>query len=139
MLIMVSGNSNCCRCADASDKDVALSIRPLPLRGVHDPKPDATKAAILAGGLGTRIAEATHLRPKSMVEIGGRSIHWHIPELFAHHAINEFVICGGYKGYVIKEFFSNYPLPCIVAKRSSGGGRRNPLLRRGAVLPHLRR
>jgi glucose-1-phosphate cytidylyltransferase len=91
---------------------------------------------ILAGGLGTRIAEATHLRPKPMVEIAGQSIHWHIPELFAHHAMNEFVICGGYEGYVIKEFFANYALQCSVAKRSSGGGCRNPLLRR---VPHLRR
>ena len=68
------------------------------------------KAVILAGGLGTRISEETHLRPKPMVEVGGRPILWHILKLYAHHGINEFVICCGYKGYVIKEYFANYAL-----------------------------
>lgn len=66
------------------------------------------KAVILAGGLGTRIAEETVLRPKPMVEIGGRPILWHLMKLYSHHGINDFVICCGYKGYVIKEYFSNY-------------------------------
>jgi len=66
------------------------------------------KAVILAGGLGTRISEETSLRPKPMVEIGGRPILWHILKLYAHHGINDFVICCGYKGYIIKEFFANY-------------------------------
>lgn len=68
------------------------------------------KAVILAGGLGTRISEETHLRPKPMVEIGGMPILWHIMKIFSHYGINDFVICGGYKSYVIKEFFSNYYL-----------------------------
>jgi glucose-1-phosphate cytidylyltransferase len=66
------------------------------------------KAVILAGGLGTRIAEETHLRPKPMLEIGGRPILWHILKLYSHHGIHDFVICCGYKGYVIKEYFANY-------------------------------
>ena len=66
------------------------------------------KAVILAGGLGTRISEETSLRPKPMVEIGGRPILWHILKLYSQHGINDFIICCGYKGYVIKEFFANY-------------------------------
>lgn len=66
------------------------------------------KAVILAGGLGTRISEETHLKPKPMVEIGGRPILWHIMKTYASHGICDFVICCGYKGYVIKEFFANY-------------------------------
>ena len=66
------------------------------------------KAVILAGGLGTRISEETTLRPKPMVEIGGRPILWHILKIYAQHGINDFIICCGYKGYVIKEFFANY-------------------------------
>ncbi|MBI1172825.1 glucose-1-phosphate cytidylyltransferase [bacterium] len=66
------------------------------------------KAVILAGGLGTRISEESHLRPKPMIEIGGRPILWHIMKLYGHHGISEFVICCGYKGYVIKEYFANY-------------------------------
>jgi glucose-1-phosphate cytidylyltransferase len=66
------------------------------------------KAVIFAGGLGTRISEETSLRPKPMVEIGGRPILWHILKIYSHHGINDFVICCGYKGYVIKEFFANY-------------------------------
>jgi glucose-1-phosphate cytidylyltransferase len=66
------------------------------------------KAVILAGGLGTRISEETHLKPKPMIEIGGRPILWHIMKLYSAHGINEFVICCGYKGYLIKEYFANY-------------------------------
>ncbi|CAN7150221.1 glucose-1-phosphate cytidylyltransferase [Pseudorhodoferax sp. LjRoot39] len=66
------------------------------------------KAVILAGGLGTRISEETHLKPKPMVEIGGKPILWHILKMYSAHGVNEFVICCGYKGYVIKEYFANY-------------------------------
>ena len=66
------------------------------------------KAVILAGGLGSRLSEETDVRPKPMVEIGGRPILWHIMKIFSHHGINDFIICLGYKGYVIKEFFANY-------------------------------
>lgn len=66
------------------------------------------KAVILAGGLGTRLSEETSVRPKPMVEIGGKPILWHIMKMYAHHGINDFVICCGYKGYVIKEYFANY-------------------------------
>lgn len=66
------------------------------------------KAVILAGGLGTRIAEETHLRPKPLVEIGGRPILWHIMKIYSAHGIQDFVICCGYKGYLIKEYFANY-------------------------------
>jgi glucose-1-phosphate cytidylyltransferase len=66
------------------------------------------KAVILAGGLGTRFAEETSLRPKPMIEIGGRPILWHIMKIYAAHGVTEFVICCGYKGYVIKEYFANY-------------------------------
>lgn len=66
------------------------------------------KAVILAGGLGTRISEETSTRPKPMVEIGGKPILWHILKMYSHHCINDFVICCGYKGYVIKEYFANY-------------------------------
>jgi glucose-1-phosphate cytidylyltransferase len=66
------------------------------------------KAVILAGGLGTRIGEETHLRPKPLIEIGGRPILWHIMKLYSAHGVREFVICCGYKGYQIKEYFANY-------------------------------
>lgn len=66
------------------------------------------KAVILAGGLGTRLSEETAIKPKPMVEIGGRPILWHIMKTYSAHGINDFVICCGYKGYVIKEYFSNY-------------------------------
>ena len=66
------------------------------------------KAVILAGGLGTRISEETLIRPKPMVEIGDKPILWHIIKVYSHHAINDFVNCCGYKGYVIKEYFANY-------------------------------
>ncbi len=68
------------------------------------------KAVILAGGLGTRISEETHLKPKPMVEIGGRPILWHIMKLYSAHGVNDFIICCGYKGYIIKEYFQNYTL-----------------------------
>ena len=66
------------------------------------------KAVVLAGGLGTRITEETSNRPKPMIEIGGKPLLWHILKTYSHHGINEFVICCGYKGYVIKEYFANY-------------------------------
>jgi glucose-1-phosphate cytidylyltransferase len=68
------------------------------------------KAVILAGGLGTRISEETSLRPKPMIEIGGKPILWHIMKGFSKHGINDFIICCGYKGYLIKEYFANYSL-----------------------------
>ncbi len=66
------------------------------------------KAVILAGGLGTRLSEETGTRPKPMVEIGGRPILWHILKIYSHHGIDDFIICCGYKGYLIKEYFANY-------------------------------
>ncbi|MTI86447.1 MAG: glucose-1-phosphate cytidylyltransferase [Balneolaceae bacterium] len=66
------------------------------------------KCVILAGGLGTRLSEETTTRPKPMVEIGGRPILWHIMKIYSRHGVNEFIICAGYKGYVIKEYFANY-------------------------------
>jgi len=68
------------------------------------------KAVILAGGLGTRISEESHLKPKPMIEIGGKPILWHIMKIFTYYGIRDFVICCGYKGYVIKEYFANYLL-----------------------------
>ncbi len=67
-----------------------------------------TQAVILAGGLGTRISEESHLRPKPLIEIGGKPILWHIMKLYGHYGINDFVICLGYKGYLIKEYFHNF-------------------------------
>ena len=66
------------------------------------------KAVILAGGLGTRLSEETVVKPKPMVEIGGKPILWHIMKMYSAHGVNEFIICCGYKGYVIKEYFANY-------------------------------
>ena len=66
------------------------------------------KAVILAGGLGTRISEETHLKPKPMIEIGGKPILWHIMKIYSSYGINDFIVCCGYKGYVIKEYFANY-------------------------------
>ena len=66
------------------------------------------KAVILAGGLGTRLSEETVSKPKPMVEIGGKPILWHILKIYSSHGVNDFVICAGYKGYVIKEYFANY-------------------------------
>ena len=69
---------------------------------------DSIKAVILAGGLGTRIVEESHLRPKPMIEIGGMPILWHIMKLYAHHGVTDFIVCCGYKGHIIKEYFANY-------------------------------
>ena len=66
------------------------------------------KVVILAGGLGTRISEETHLRPKPMIEVGEMPILWHVMKIYSAHGINEFIICCGYKGYMIKEYFANY-------------------------------
>ncbi len=66
------------------------------------------KVVILAGGLGTRISEESHLRPKPMIEIGEKPILWHIMKIYSHYGFNDFIICLGYKGYIIKEYFSNY-------------------------------
>jgi glucose-1-phosphate cytidylyltransferase len=66
------------------------------------------KAVILAGGLGTRISEETHLKPKPMIEIGGKPILWHLMKIYSSHGINDFIVCCGYKGYIIKEYFANY-------------------------------
>jgi glucose-1-phosphate cytidylyltransferase len=66
------------------------------------------KVVILAGGIGTRIGEESHLRPKPMIEIGGKPILWHIMKIYSHHGLNDFIICCGYKGYMIKEYFANY-------------------------------
>lgn len=66
------------------------------------------KVVILAGGLGTRISEESHLKPKPMIEIGGQPIIWHIMKIYSAHGINDFIICLGYKGYVVKEYFANY-------------------------------
>ena len=68
------------------------------------------KAVILAGGLGTRLSEETGTKPKPMVEIGGKPILWHIMKIYSSHGINEFIICLGYKGFMIKEFFMNYQM-----------------------------
>jgi len=66
------------------------------------------KAVILAGGLGTRLSEETQIKPKPMVEIGGKPILWHIMKIYSHYGVNDFIVCLGYKGYVIKEYFANY-------------------------------
>ncbi len=68
------------------------------------------KAVILAGGKGTRISEESYLKPKPMIEIGEKPILWHIMKIYAKYGVNEFIICGGYKQYIIKEYFNNYPL-----------------------------
>ena len=70
------------------------------------------KVVILAGGFGTRISEESHLKPKPMIEIGDRPILWHIMKIYSHYGFNEFIICCGYKGYVIKEYFADYYLHC---------------------------
>ena len=68
------------------------------------------KAVILAGGLGTRISEESHLRPKPMIEIGGKPLLWHIMNIYTAHGVTEFIICLGYRGHMIKEYFANYML-----------------------------
>lgn len=80
------------------------------------------KAVILAGGLGTRLAEETSVKPKPMVEIGGRPILWHIMKIYAAHGITEFVICLGYRGHVIKDFFANYALHLSTVTFDLGSG-----------------
>jgi glucose-1-phosphate cytidylyltransferase len=95
------------------------------------------KAVILAGGFGSRLSEETAVRPKPMVEIGGKPILWHIMKIYSAHGIDEFVICLGYKGYLIKEYFANYHLHTAdvtfdLAKRRHGG----PPLRDRAVAGH---
>ena len=97
---------------------IAASTHPRPdtfataktLKARRDPvlREDTMKAVILAGGLGTRLAEETSVRPKPMVEVGGKPLLWHILKSYSHHGINDFVICLGYRGYVIKEYFANY-------------------------------
>jgi len=83
----------------------------------------AVKAVILAGGLGSRLSEETSVRPKPMVEIGGKPMLWHIMKIYAAHGVDEFVICLGYKGYLIKEFFANYYLhTCDVSFDLAAGG-----------------
>lgn len=80
------------------------------------------KAVILAGGLGTRISEETHLKPKPMIEIGGMPVLWHIMKIYACHGITEFIICCGYKGYLIKEYFANYALHMSDVTINTGTG-----------------
>jgi glucose-1-phosphate cytidylyltransferase len=75
---------------------------------MNNSKAPGMKAVILAGGLGTRLSEETQLKPKPMVDIGGKPILWHIMKLYSYYGINDFIICLGYKGYVIKEYFRNY-------------------------------
>ena len=77
-------------------------------RGRNDEQKKIMKAVILAGGLGTRLSEETSARPKPMVEIGGKPILWHIMKMYSYHGITDFIICCGYKGFLIKEYFSNY-------------------------------
>ena len=79
------------------------------------------KAVILAGGLGTRISEETSVRPKPMVEIGGRPILWHILKIYSHYGINDFIVCLGYKGYIIKEFFEDAPKLSVTIWRQMSG------------------
>ena len=78
------------------------------MRGASRPTIAAVKVVILCGGLGTRLREETEFRPKPMVEIGGRPILWHIMKMYAHHGFREFVLCLGYRGNMIKEYFLNY-------------------------------
>lgn len=78
------------------------------MAGTNRDEDGTVKAVILAGGLGTRLSEETDVKPKPMVEIGGKPILWHIMKIYSHHGVNDFVICCGYKGYVIKEYFANY-------------------------------
>ena len=83
------------------------------------------KVVILAGGLGTRISEESHLRPKPMIEIGGRPIMWHIMKIYRHYGLREFIVCLGYKGYFVKEYFANYFLHSSDFTVEVGTGRIN--------------
>src|ERR1700679_2557513 len=80
------------------------------LKSLQKGTSETMKAVILAGGLGTRLAEETEVKPKPMVEIGGRPILWHIMKIYFPHGIHDFVVCLGYKGYIIKEYLEKYPL-----------------------------
>src|SRR5580692_12544095 len=91
-----------------SNSDEILRNSLLPAKSSAFDRGDGMKAVILAGGLGTRISEETHLRPKPMIEIGGKPILWHLMKIYSHHGVNDFIVCLGYKGYVIKEYFANY-------------------------------
>ncbi len=98
------------------------------------------KTVILAGGLGTRLTEETETRPKPMVEIGGKPIIWHIMKIYSAHGMNEFVVCLGYKGYMLKEYFANYYLHesrrDVRYRPEHDGGPSPP---RGALAGHARR
>ena len=95
------------------------------------------KAVILAGGFGSRLSEETAVRPKPMVEIGGKPMLWHIMKIYAAHGIEEFVICLGYKGYLIKEYFANYYLhTCDVSFDLAQGRHGGPSLGDRAVAGH---
>src|SRR5665213_3489251 len=78
------------------------------IRAAHSQGSHEMKTVILAGGLGSRLGEETAIRPQPMVEIGGRPILWHIMKIYSAYGLNEFIVCLGYKGYLIKEYFSNY-------------------------------
>ena len=84
------------------------------------------KVVILAGGFGTRISEESHLKPKPMVEIGEMPILWHLMKIYSHHGFNDFVICVGYKGYCIKEYFAHYfpALYCVLMRTFTNASRR---------------
>jgi glucose-1-phosphate cytidylyltransferase len=88
--------------------DTRICQRERKLVSAHDPGGVLVKAVILAGGIGTRLSEETEIRPKPMVEIGGRPILWHIMKIYSSFGVDEFIVCLGYKGYLIKEYFSNY-------------------------------
>ena len=97
------------------------------------PSMQISKVVILAGGLGTRLSEETEARPKPMVEIGGRPILWHIMKIYSHYGLNDFIVCLGYKGYVIKEFFHNYYLH--LADVTFNIGRNTTEIHRGRAEP----
>ena len=87
------------------------------------------KAVILAGGLGTRISEELHLRPKPMIEIGGKPLLWHIMNIYTAHGVTEFIICLGYRGHMIKEYFANYMLYALRRHHRRAVGRDSPTTR----------
>jgi glucose-1-phosphate cytidylyltransferase len=96
--------------AEVFSRAFTCSVAFMKAANCHIPRRATMKAVILAGGLGTRISEETHLKPKPMIEIGGKPILWHIMKIYGAHGINNFIICLGYKGYLIKEYFANYHL-----------------------------